>query len=357
MIRSERAARRAFAGFVLAAMALVSSGSAAPADPFVDNVLRREGFTAPDFRARDRGEAVVKSLDTPVRREIAHFGVVYIDAPSDRFVDQFADIERFERGPGVPQIGRFSDPPRLEDLASLTVPPKDVAALAVCRPGDCDMKLSAAAMTRFQSRVNWSAPNASRQADAVAREMIFDLLRAYQANGDRSLAPYDDGAEPLAVAEQFRTLLTNDHPLPLPVPELMTYLDTYPRGRPTGARDFFYWSVVDFGLKPTVRVNHVIVYPLAARPSGVSHVIAIKQIYASHYFHATLELRFLVDAVRPPNAHGFYLLSLTRSRIDGTAGFGGSLLRAVINRRSRNAVRRYLEHLKEQVESAHPTHS
>ena len=52
--------------------------------------------------------------------------------------------------------------------------------------------------------------------------------------------------------------------------------------------------MVDFGLKPTVRVNHVIIYPLAAILSGVSHVIAIKQLYASHYFHTTLELRLLV---------------------------------------------------------------
>ena len=54
---------------------------------------------------------------------------------------------------------------------------------------------------------------------------------------------------------------------PFPVPELMAYLNDYPRGRPAGAEDFLYWSVVDFGLKPTIRVNHVIVYPLPARQS------------------------------------------------------------------------------------------
>ena len=62
----------------------------------------------------------------------------------------------------------------------------------------------------------------------------------------------------------------------------MAYLDEYPRSRPADAEDFFYWSVVDFGLKPTVRANHVVIYPLASRPSGISHVVAIKQLYASH---------------------------------------------------------------------------
>ena len=177
-------------------------------------------------------------------------------------------------------------------------------------------------------------------------------MHAYQADGNAALGHYYDGAEPLSVAEQFRALLTSSNRLPVPVPELMAYLDEYPRGRPAGAEDFFYWSVVDFGLKPTVRVNHVIIYPLAAILSGVSHVIAIKQLYASHYFHTTLELRLLVHDDRGADRHGFYLLSITRSRSDGTVGLKGSLLRPIISRRSRNAIRGYLEHLKGQVDSA-----
>jgi hypothetical protein len=108
--------------------------------------------------------------------------------------------------------------------------------------------------------------------------------------------------------------------------------------------------MVEFGLKPTVRVNHVIIYPLAAKPSGVSHVIAIKQLYASHYFHTALELRFLVEDDRPPAGRGFYLLSIIRSRADGTTGLKGSFLRPIISRRARTGVRGYLEYLKRQVE-------
>jgi len=327
---------------------------AAQSRSFVNDLLLQERFSAADRRALDTDSAVVKTLDTAVRQELAHVGVVYIDAPADRFVDRFGDIERFESGPGILQIGLFSSPPRIEDLAPLTLPARDVTALSMCRPGDCAMKLSTAAMTRFQNRVNWSSPTASLQANVVAREVILDLVQAYQTTGGAGLGSYDDGGEPLPVAEQFRALLTSRMQLPLPVPGLMTYLDDYPRGRPAGAEDFFYWSVVDFGLKPTMRVNHVVIYPLAGRPSGVSHVIAIKQLYASHYFHTTLELRFLVDDDRGPGRRGFFLFSLTRSRIDGTTGLKGSLLRPVISRRSRTAVRGYLEHLKEQVEGPAP---
>jgi hypothetical protein len=43
------------------------------------------GFSAADLRSLDAGAAVVKSLETPVRRELAHFGVVYIQAPQRSF--------------------------------------------------------------------------------------------------------------------------------------------------------------------------------------------------------------------------------------------------------------------------------
>jgi hypothetical protein len=316
----------------------------------VDNLLRRERFVDADFRALLAGEAVVKNLETPVRPELAVFGAVYLEVASARFIDRFRDIERFEKGPGIPQIGRFGNPPRLDDLASLTLPARDVAALARCHPGDCALKLSTASMTRFRSQVNWSAPNASLQAHRITREMILELVQAYQANGNSALGRYDDDSEPVVVGEQFRAVLANSQQLPVPVPELIAYLDEYPRGRPAGADDFFYWSVVDFGLKPTVRINHVIIYPLAARPSGISHVVAIKQLYATHYFHTALELRFLADDDSRADRRGFYLLSVIRSRSDGTTGLKGSLLRPIITRRSRSAVRGYLEYLKRQVE-------
>jgi hypothetical protein len=337
-----------------AAWLIHAASPAAQAVSFVDRLLERERFSTAERRAIAEGKAVVKSLETPVRRELAHFGGVYIDAPAERFVERFDDIERFEKGPGMPLIGRFGATPKLEDFASLTLPAKDVASLSACRPGDCDVQLSAAAMAQFRNQVDWKSPDAARQANTVVREVLLELVLEYQAKGNAALGHYDDGAEPLAVADEFRELLEGVGRLPVAVPGLMAYLETYPRGRPPGARDFLYWSIVDFGLKPTVRISHVIVYPLAARPSGVSHVIAIKQIYASHYFHTTLELRFVIEDERRAGRGGFHLFSITRSRNDGTTGLLGTFLRPVISRRSRTAVRGYLEHLKRQVERADP---
>ena len=124
-----------------------------------------------------------------------------------------------------------------------------------------------------------------------------------------------------------------------------------PDGRPTRVEEFFYWTEVNFGMKDTVRVNHVTIYPILDQAeSDVAYVIATKQLYASHYFHTTLELRFLVEAERPDRLPGMALMSITRSRNDGMTGFMGLFLRPVISRRSRDGVANYLEHVKQQVE-------
>ncbi|MCY4661118.1 MAG: hypothetical protein OXF93_15110 [Acidobacteria bacterium] len=318
-------------------------------------LTQRMGFSTSDVRALERGSAVVNTLDTPVREEVAHVGVVYLDAPAEQFIERFRDIERFERGPGIPQIGRFSGAPRIEDLRSLSLPAADVADLPECRPGDCEVKLPAEAFDHFRDGVDWTSAEAVGQANKVAREMILNLVRAYRAGGNAALGTYGngDGRSPEAVA--FRGLLANGDPLPAPIPALLAYLDDYPRGRPRGAEDFFYWTVVEFGLKPTIRVNHVTIHSLADRPStGVAYAIAIKQLYASHYFHTTLELRFLVDRMAPSGRLGAALISITRSRNDGMTGFRGWFLRPIIRRRSRDGVRDYLEHVRGQVERADP---
>ena len=324
----------------------------AQSSAFRDRLLRQTlHFGATDLRELDAGRAIVKSLDTSVRQEIAHFGVVYIDARPDRFIERFSDVERFERGRGTPQIGRFSPSPRITDMASLTLPDNDVTALRACRVGDCEIKLAAAGMTRFRNEVNWSSPRAASQVNAIAREMLLEMLHEYQSKGNQALGRYDDGSEPLHAAEQFRALLTNNDLWPAPVPALATYLNSYPNGRPDDVDEFFYWSVVDFGMKPTVRMNHVTTQRLPRRsPPHVPYVVAIKQLYASHYFRSALELRFLVEEERAQGRSGFYLVSITRSRIDGVTGLTGPLLRPLINRRSRNGVRSYLEHVKQQVE-------
>lgn len=341
------------AGAVAVAIVGLTVGSAPDAEQRAtaseDLLQATMGLSTTELRQLRAGNGVVKSLESGARQELVLLGVIPIRMRSDEFINRFRDIERFERGPGIPQIGRFSTPPRLEDLASLTVPIDDVRALQLCRPGDCDVKLSAEAMQRLHAQVRWTSPTATQQANEAIRRMLLDLVLAYQARGNEALGRYDDGTQTLRVTDEFNALLAQSTVAPVPVPALLTYLRDFPSNRPKDAEEFFYWALAEFGLKPTIRLNHVVIYPLVGAPSGVAYAIATKQIYASHYLHTTLELRFLLNDAAVEGQR-FYLVSVVRSRNDGMTGFTGSLLRPIISRRSRSGVRRYLEYVKRQME-------
>jgi hypothetical protein len=102
-------------------------------------------------------------------------------------------------------------------------------------------------------------------------------------------------------------------------------------------------------MKPTIRLNHVVLYPLVDRADGIRLVVATKQVYASHYFSATLELRYLLDDPANPG-RGFYLLCSTQSRSQGFSGLFGGLIKVAVKRGARRAMEKYLEITKRTVE-------
>jgi hypothetical protein len=104
------------------------------------------------------------------------------------------------------------------------------------------------------------------------------------------------------------------------LPALKRYLLEYPRASLPNAESFLYWQEAKFGLKPTIRINHL---TIASEPTHM--VVVTKMLYANHYFWTALELRVLVPD--PARGEGFWFASLNRSRSDGLSGFVGSLIR------------------------------
>ncbi|MGH9162037.1 MAG: hypothetical protein ACRD2X_18875, partial [Vicinamibacteraceae bacterium] len=172
---------------------------------------------------------------------------------------------------------------------------------------------------------------------------------AYRAQGNRALPELSDHQPPLRSGEALEAMLDASGSLLSSQPELREYLRAYPMARLANADDFFYWSLVDFGIKPTLRVNHVTIYePPPDR--GVKYAIASKQIYASHYFDAALELKLLVDDPLQRSPDRVYLLVVNRARIGGLKGFLRALIRPSARRKTRDALDRYLRSTKARLE-------
>jgi hypothetical protein len=317
-------------------------------DPAFEGFLRqRLRLSDAQMAALDRGEPVTLEVPATVDREIALAGVVHIAAPAERLVSLVQDIERFESGEGFLATKRISAPPVLEDFASLELPAGDVKALRTCRPGRCDVKLGQGALDRL-SDIDWNATDVAGQVNALARQMALDYIRAYQAGGNGALAIYLDRARPQFVADEFVSLTRRLRDLPDPTSTLADYLVDYPRARPEpGLEEFFYWSLGDFGLKPVVRLNHVVIQP--ATTGRTRFVIATKQLYASHYFQTALELRALVDDARSPGrAH--YLVVYNVARSDGLTGLFGGVVKGKARDASRKALGKALTATKRRCE-------
>lgn len=267
------------------------------------------------------GHPLAKILDGDSNSEVVVFAGIWINAPIHRYVERLRDIENFERGKGFRATKHISAVPRIEDFAAMRLPPADVDALRTCRVGDCDVKMSAEAMRRFQTEVNWRAANRLDVANNIFRQIALEYVTGYLQGGNERLAVYRDSSQPSVIADEFRMMVDEMPELSTFMPNLRRYLLDFPKVRPPEVTSFLYWQDVQFGLKPTIRINHVSIHE-----GPEDTVVASKMLYASHYFRTALELRALVPD--PARGRGFWFFTVSRSRSDGLSGFLGPLVRS-----------------------------
>ncbi len=272
-----------------------------------------------------QGRPVTKLLPGDASKEVAIFGAVWIDAPISAYVAAIKDIERFEKGPNFLVTKRISNPPRLEDFDQLTLPPDDVEDLKSCTVGDCELKLGEDALTRIRKEVDWTKPlpQVTGAVESLFRAMALEYVNRYEQAGNAALATYRDSARPTFVAQEFETMIDRMSLLTEYLPALRTYLRDYPKASIPGAQSFLYWQSAKFGLKPTIRINHVVI---VEQPEAAA--VATKMLYANHYFWTAIELRVLVPD--PARGAGFWFASVSQSRSDGLGGFVGPIIRGKV---------------------------
>jgi hypothetical protein len=274
------------------------------------------GFDADQLAAVERGEPVVKVLETRDRRDVAVFGIITTPIGREQYVRALRDFPTSLRTPGRTQLGIFSNPATESDVAAVTITTRDVADMKSCKPGDCVVKLPATDMRRIHEQMNWSAPDLQAQLNAYARRRLVEYVTDYRTRGDSAMAIYDDSDNlNIRSSEAFAAQLAESPYVYKTVPSLQTYLARYPHGSlPAGAADILFWSDDVFPhLRPILSVTHLIVYTPPELP-GVTLAVA-KQIYADHYFETAVDVTCVVD--RKP---GIYLLVLRRYRFDNLPG-------------------------------------
>lgn len=281
------------------------------------------GFSDSDLTVLDNGDVITKILDTGINNELALMGAARMQGTIDGFLELYRDIERFEGELGP--VNKLSKPPTLADLNALVFDKGDLKSLERCKVGDCDINIGAQALEQLHQKIDWSDPGANAAVTRFLHEEILNYVVAYETGGNEALAVYHNKSHPESISKDFTALLERSPYVLQYEPELHQYLLDYPKATLPRSSDFFYWSVLGFGPKPTLRVNHVTIYPTQDGANATT-IIASKQLYFSHYFDTGLEL-YTVFPGAQSSGDGFYLVALNRYRTDLGGGLTGKVMR------------------------------
>ncbi|MGD0680405.1 MAG: hypothetical protein ABR990_00025 [Terracidiphilus sp.] len=296
------------------------------------------------------GIPVVITLPPRSPEEVFLIGAVYIHASPESYLQFVLDFDRVRRLSGYLALGVFENPPRLIDLNGFSLDSDDVRDLQKCRPGDCMIQLPGSSMEELQQSIDWSAPNVSQRVDQYIQSKALHRMLAYQREGNQALGVYNDKRDPAEVAQQFAYMLSYTKALPEQLPDFYRYLLAYPNTKPANVEDRFYWAKVKFGLKPTLRVIHLVA--MRGGPADdVAYAIAEKQLYSSHYFDTALDLSFCVRGQDDPKHPGFYLIMTLGSEQSSLAGFRGGIIRRVAVSRSASDLQAALMNIRYTLEA------
>jgi hypothetical protein len=313
------------------------------------SLLRTEGsLTSLELAAVEKGGIVAKVIDTPDRSEVVSLAVMRVSTTPSRVRERFRNVESWRQDPWVLQVGRVGKVPSTPDLEALTLDPRDVNDLARCRVSDCDLRFPAEVIEQFRKKIDWSSSSHVARANALFRETLSDYTASYLSRGNAALFEYDNNDDPVRVVDGLRQLILRSRFLAEAAPDLHSYLERFPTDRPPDAEDLVYWLKERFWLLNVLSLNHSTVVDRAA--AGGRLIMAVsKQLYASHYYEASLSVTAYVEG---PGGGGSYLFSLNRTRADIRPRGFNWWERLLVNRLVRRRLEAQFRHLRRCLEAA-----
>ena len=319
-----------------------------PANPFA--FFEPQATIGAQERARlDAGDVLVKTVGA-TSRDVGVFGAARLDAGGDRLVSWVRRIDALKRGPQVAAIARFSQPPRLEDLAALDLDPSDVEALRRCVPGSCELKLDESGVRALGAIARERATGWETAVRQGFRRALLARTEAYLDRGMAGVAAYRDAETTLQPTEEFDAILAASPFLIRYVPAHVDALRRFPAAGGAAVESFLYWSKESLGGKPIVSITHVTIsrHADAALPDAV---VLAKQVYASHYMTGALAVTAVVGGRGGAPA---YLTYLNRSRLDVLDGIFAGVVRRIIERRLRDEAGQVIDVLRRRLQSGEP---
>ena len=249
--------------------------------------------SAAERQRLDRGEVVARTL--PSDGQVGVFVAARVQAAPEALATWTRAIDLFKRSQYVLAISRFSDPPVLADLDTLTLDDADVADVLHCRPGDCDLKLMAREMATLRFATGTAGSGSRDVIQRTFRQIVLDRVHAYPSGGMAALPPLADHARQRRIGDALSAIL--DHsPYLARLPAVAQWVRQFPQA--SGPEEsFLYRSKESYGRgKPVVSVTHVGIVRPAPAPDRPAVLVTGTQLLASHYTNASLGLTMMFAA-------------------------------------------------------------
>lgn len=306
-------------------------------------VLKQLSLNPKEIHRILKGNIISKKLDTSDKRDVAVLGAMMLRVPAIATVEAARDIKTFKEGKEILALGKF-DSFGPEEIKELTLEDQEVVDLGNCRIHDCDTKMPGYWIETLHREKD------KKLRVQLLRVLLADYAKDYASRGNKAVLDYENTKHPVLAQREFASVLDHSSGLKALAPDFHQYLKEYPEKQLSGTENFIYWSREKFGFKPVINLTHVSIYRWSqSELSG--YLIASRQIFANHYYDASLGLTILID--RPSQdgkSIGSYLIYINRSRIDMLGGFLSSLRRAITLPRIRSGLESHMKSMKWRVE-------
>jgi hypothetical protein len=264
-------------------------------------------FLQPTIQLSEQERNRLKAREVVIRilpasgHELAFLTAGALEVGPDALVASVRDMPGLKRSSYVPQIGRFSSQPLVEDMRELTLDVSDLDEIRRCRPGRCGLKLDP---EEIDSLHKTSASNAASKSaiEEEFRRIVVERARRYLARGD------DDGQP------EFGMLLQHSPYAQLKLPHVVDYLERYPEARLPDCESFLYWSKETYAWKPMITVTHVTILRGNGDDGTPEVIVASRDVFASRYTSGSFVVTLLLR--NPDNASQRYLVYINRTWID-----------------------------------------
>jgi hypothetical protein len=174
------------------------------------------------------------------------------------------------------------------------------------------------------------------------RQILLDRFRAYKKDGLAGIKPYTRGKKESSPKDEFRGQINAGKILPKRSPAFNKYIMDYPKSKPEGAEESYFWvnSIIDD--KPTIALVHRL-----GMPQEGGFVYMERHFYVSRSHNCLMGLGAAL-----PVDDGAVVLYCTRTSTDQVGGFGSAAKRTIGNKVMGGRMKENFERAREAMASA-----